>query len=113
QMTIGETRYYLEQTTNVITTQSTTTVNARIFKELQANLNITIKPIVSGDEQITLEISVEQATFTEQFTKDGPYGQLTRNFKSSVRVRNNELILLGGLEEKSNNDAGQGFPVLS
>jgi len=113
EMTIGETRYYSEQTTNVITTQSTTTVNARIFKELQANFSVVITPIVSGDEQITLDISVEQSTFTEQFTKDGPYGRLTRNFKSSVRVKNNEVILLGGLEEKSNNSAGQGIPVLS
>jgi type IV pilus assembly protein PilQ len=113
QMTIGETRYYAEQTTNVITTQSTTTVNSRIFKELQANFAIIIKPIVSGDEQITLDISVEQSTFTEQFTKDGPYGRLTRSFKSSLRVKNNDMILLGGLEEKNVNDAGQGLPVLS
>ncbi|RYD54586.1 MAG: hypothetical protein EOP56_18855 [Sphingobacteriales bacterium] len=113
KMSIGETRYYAEQTTNVITTQSTTTVTGRIFKELQANFGITIKPIVSGDEQITLDITVEQSTFTEQFTKDGPYGRLTRSFQSSLRVKNNDMILLGGLEEKSNDDAGQGVPILS
>lgn len=113
QMTIGESRYYAEQTTNVITTQSTTTVSGRIFKELQANFGITIKPIVSGDEQITLDIAVEQSTFTEQFTKDGPYGRLNRSFRSSLRVKNNDMILLGGLDEKNVNDAGQGIPVLS
>lgn len=113
QMTIGETRYYAEQTTNVITTQSTTTVTGVVFKELQANFGINIKPIVSGDEQITLDISVEQSTFTEQFTKNGPYGRLTRSFKSSLRVRNNDMILLGGLDEKNATDAGNGFPFLS
>lgn len=112
-MTIGETRYYIEQTTNVITTQSTTTVTGINYKELQANFGITIKPIVSGDEQITLDISVEQSTFTEQTTKDGPYGRLTRSFKSSVRVLNNDMILLGGLEEKNNSNAGNGLPLLS
>lgn len=112
-MTIGETRYYIEQTTNVITTQSTTTVTGINYKELQANFGITIKPIVSGDEQITLDIAVEQSTFTEQATKNGPYGRLTRSFQSSVRVRNNDLILLGGLEEKNRSDAGKGFPILS
>lgn len=112
-MTIGETRYYIEQTTNVITTQSTTTVTGINYKELQANFGITIKPIVSGDEQITLDIAVEQSTFTEQATKNGPYGRLTRSFKSSVRVKNNDMILLGGLEEKNQSDAGNGFPVLS
>ncbi len=113
QMTIGETRYYSEQTTNVITTQSTTTVTGIVFKELQANFAVTIKPVVSGDEQITLDISVEQSTFTEQFTKNGPYGRLSRNFKSSIRVKNNDMILLGGLDEKNTNDAGQGVPLLS
>ncbi|OJX00709.1 MAG: hypothetical protein BGO70_02770 [Bacteroidetes bacterium 43-93] len=113
QMTIGETRYYAEQTTNVITTQSTTTVSGTVYKELQANFAVTIKPTVSADEQITMDISVEQSTFTEQFTKNGPYGRLTRSFKSSLRVGNNDMILLGGLDEKNTNDAGQGFPVLS
>lgn len=113
QMTIGETRYYAEQTTNVITTQSTTTVTGTVFKELQANFAVVIKPVVSADEQITLDISVEQSTFTEQFTKNGPYGRLTRSFKSSLRVKNNDMILLGGLDEKNTNDAGQGIPVLS
>lgn len=113
EMKIGETRYYTEQTTNVITTQSTTTVSARIFKELQANFTVNIKPIVSGDEQITLDIVVDQSTFTEQFTKDGPYGRLTRSFKSSVRVRNNDVVLLGGLDERNATDAGQGIPFLS
>lgn len=113
QMTIGETRYYSEQTTNVITTQSTTTVTGIVYKELQANFGITIRPIVSGDEQITLDIAVEQSTFTEQFTKNGPYGRLSRSFRSSLRVRNNDMILLGGLEEKNATDAGQGVPFLS
>lgn len=113
KMTIGETRYYAEQTTNVITTQSTTTVTGVVYKELQANFTVNIKPVVSGDEQITLDIDLEQSTFTEQVTKNGPYGRLTRSFKSSLRVKNDDMILLGGLDEKSSNDAGQGVPLLS
>lgn len=113
QMTIGETRYYAEQTSNVIATQNTTTVSSTIYKPLQANLTVIIKPIVSGDEQITLDITVEQASFTNQAANNGPYGQTTRTFKSSLRVRNNEMIILGGLEEKDDNNSGKGFPVLS
>jgi len=113
QMTIGETRYYAEQTSNVIATQNTTTVSSVVYKPLQANLSITIKPIVSGDEQITLDISVEQASFTNQVANNGPYGQTNRTFKSSLRVKNNDMILLGGLEEKDDNNSGQGTPLLS
>jgi type IV pilus assembly protein PilQ len=112
-MTIGETRYYAEQQSNVIATQNTTTVSSTIFKPLQANLAITITPIVSLDEQITLDISVEQASFTNQIANNGPYGQTNRTFKSSLRVKNNDMILLGGLEEKNDNNTGRGLPILS
>ncbi len=113
QMTIGETRYYSEQTSNVIATQNTTTISSVVYKPLQANLTVIVKPIVSGDEQITLDISVEQSSFTNQISTNGPYGQTTRSFKSSLRVNNNEMLLLGGLEEKNSNDSGTGFPILS
>lgn len=113
KMTIGETRYYAEQQSNVIATQSTTTVSSIIYKPLQANLAITITPIVSLDEQITLDISVEQASFTNQVANNGPYGQTNRTFKSSLRVKNNDMILLGGLEEKNENNTGRGLPILS
>ena len=113
QMTIGETRYYAETSSNIIATQSTTTVNSTVFKPLQANLAITIKPIVSGDEQITLDINVDQGSFTNQVSTNGPYGQTSRTFKSSIRVKNNDMILLGGLEQKNNNSSDKGVPILS
>jgi len=113
QMTIGETRYYAEQTSNVIATQNTTTVSSTIYKPLQANLTVTIKPIVSGDEEITLDITLEQASFTNQVSTNGPYGQTNRTFKSSLRVKNNDMILLGGLEEKDDSNSGEGVPGLS
>jgi type IV pilus assembly protein PilQ len=113
QMTIGETRYYAETSSNIIATQSTTTTSATIYKPLQANLSITIKPIVSGDEQITMDVTVDQGSFTSQIATNGPFGQTTRNFKSSIRVKNNDVILLGGLEQKNNNNTGQGFPILA
>lgn len=112
-MTIGETRYYAETSSNIIATQSTTTTNATVYKPLQANLSITIKPIVSGDDQITMDVSVDQGSFTNQVATNGPYGQTTRNFRSSIRVKNNDVILLGGLEQKSNTNTGKGLPILA
>jgi type IV pilus assembly protein PilQ len=112
-MTIGETRYYAETSSNIIATQSTTTTNAIVFKPLHADLTITVKPIVSGDEQITMDVTVDQGTFTTQIANNGPFGQTTRTFKSSIRVKNNDIILLGGLEQKSKSNSGRGLPVLS
>ena len=42
-----------------------------------------------------------------------PPGTVTRKFESLIRVRNQEMIILGGLEEKSSREASSGTPLLS
>jgi type IV pilus assembly protein PilQ len=114
KMSIGETRYYSENNTNTITTQSTTTVQSIIYKPLEAKFSMTINPIVSGDEQITLEIGVTQSTFTNRSGGEGsPYNTTSREFKSLIRVKNQEMIMLGGLDNESKNETGTGIPILS
>jgi type IV pilus assembly protein PilQ len=113
-MSIGETRYYEENTSNVITTQSTTTVQSKIYKPLQAEFSMSINPIVSGDEQITLDISVKQSSFTSQSAgKGSPYNTSSRDFQSLIRVKNQEMIMLGGLDNETKNETGSGVPFLS
>ncbi|MCB0481101.1 MAG: hypothetical protein KDC83_06690 [Flavobacteriales bacterium] len=111
--TIGTTEYYLETSNNVIGTQNPQNIQTRSYKSVSADLSITIKPIVSGDEQVTLEIEVSQSDFTEKFEPGAPPGSVTRKFNSVIRVKNEEMILLGGLEEKSVSESGRGFPFLS
>ncbi len=113
KMSIGETRYYLEQNSNVIATTSTTTQNTQIYKPLNAEFAMTINPAVSGDEQITMDIYVKQSSFTTQTGTNGPYGTSSRDFKSLIRVKNQEMIMLGGLNEDTKNEASTGVPLLS
>ena len=113
KMSIGRTEYYLERTTNIIGVQNPQTQITNTYKPLNADFSLTINPMVSGDEQVTLSISVTQSTFTKRVTEDGPFGTTQRSFSSIVRVRNQEMILLGGLEEDSKTESGQGTPVLS
>lgn len=114
KMSIGETRYYRENNTNTITTQSTTTVQSIVYKPLEAKFSMSINPIVSGDEQITLEISVTQSTFTNQSGPEGsPFNQSSRDFKSLIRVKNQEMIMLGGLDNENKSETGSGLPLLS
>ena len=114
KMSIGETRYYVENNSNIITTQSTTTVNTQVYKPLTADFSMTINPIVSGDEQITLDISVKKQSFTEQTAgKNGPYGTTSRDFQSLIRVKNQEMIMLGGLDEVTKDESSSGVPILS
>lgn len=112
-LSIGKTEYYLEEKNNLIGTQNPQSVTTRTYQSVNADLMITITPFVSGDEQITLDIQVKQSDFTARMAPDAPPGQVTRDFKSLIRIKNQEMILLGGLEEKSTSDAGSGVPYLS
>jgi type IV pilus assembly protein PilQ len=114
KMSIGETRYYQENNSNTIATQSTTIVQSIVYKPLEAKFSMSINPIVSGDEQITLDISVTQSTFTNQSAgPNGPFNTSSRDFKSLIRVKNQEMIMLGGLDNDSRNESGTGLPILS
>lgn len=112
-LTIGKTTYYKEQTQNLSVNQSTTNVTTTKFTPVNADLTIKIKPVVSGDEQITLEVEVKQSDFGARSSLDAPPDQVSREFKSIIRVKNQEMILLGGLEEKTNSNSGTGTPFLS
>ena len=112
-LSIGNTEYYLEEKTQLYGTQNPTQTTSTEYKSVEAQLAVTIKPIVSGDDQITLDIEVNQSDFTERISKTAPPGTVDRKFKSMIRVKNQEMILLGGLEEKRKNDAGTGTPFLS
>lgn len=112
-MTIGSTRYYKEETTNFNFSQTTNQVVTENYRPVQANFSLKITPHISGNEQITLEIAVEQSDFTESPSDGAPPGAISRKFESNIRVMNGEMILLGGLEEKRNEETNSGVPFLA
>lgn len=113
KMSIGRTEYYLERTTTLVGTQNPFPQTSDTYKPLNADFSLAIAPMVSGDEQVTLNITVEQSTFTKRISDNGPFGTTQRSFQSMVRVRNQEMILLGGLEEESETESGKGLPWIS
>ena len=114
-LTSGETRYYKEERNNYIGTQNPALSNSYTWKPINADLSISIKPVVSGDEHITLEIEVNQAEFQNNASSDdnSPPGSVTRGFKSSIRMKNQEMILLGGLDKVTTSKSSRGTPILS
>ncbi len=112
-LSIGKTEFYSEVTTNTFASPSVQTTNAIVWRSLNANFTIDLRPIVSGDNQVTLEISVQQSDFTARVSPQAPPGQVSRSFSSLVRVKDQETILLGGLEENSSDNTGRGVPLLS
>ncbi len=113
-ISIGETTYYQETQVNVQTSVTNQGVlQSRQWKPIDANLSVTIKPFVSADEHVTLTITVEQDDFAGKVDPSSPPNITTQTFESMVRVKNGELILLGGLEKKEKSDSGSGVPFLS
>ena len=113
KLSIGKTEYYLEEQLNIIGTQNPQSTKIDTYKPVEAELSVVITPIVSGDDQITLEIEVNQSDFTERISTTAPPGKVTRTFKSQIRVKNEEMILLGGLEEDRTNKTSSGTPFFS
>ena len=112
-LVIGQTEYYKEEKTNYFGTQDPQLSNQTLYKAIDAELKIVIKPFVAGDGNITLDIDVNQSDFTDRISEFAPPGKVTRQFKSMIRVADQETILLGGLEEKRKTQTSSGVPLLS
>lgn len=112
-LTIGESQYYVEQTQNITGGVTPITSTTQRFNKVEANLSITISPVVSGNEHITLDILAEFSNFSAPTIQNAPPGNKTRKFESKIRVKNEEVIILGGLEQLSKTEGGSGVPLLS
>lgn len=113
EMSIGETAYYKEISNNIVGVQIPQQTQTYIYKPLNADLSLNIKPVVSGDDQITLEISVSQSTFTNRIEDGAPPGNVKQEFKSIIRMKNKDMVVLGGLDKKIKSDSNGGVPVLN
>ena len=109
----GETKYYKEVQNNIIGTQNPIQSESFIWKSVEANLSLKITPFISEDQTITLDVEIEQTEFTAREDKDAPPGTATRKFKSIVRVKNEDMVLLGGIERNSREKSSQGLPFIA
>lgn len=113
-LSIGETTYYVVTNQNFYGSQIPQASEVKNYQPIDAELSLSIKPLVSGNGEITMDIKVIQSNFNGQkIDKDAPPGINSREFTSIIRVKDQDIIILGGLEEKSKNDAGSGVPLLA
>lgn len=113
-LSIGETTYYVITNQNFFGSQVPTTSEIRNYAPIDAELGVSIKPLVSGDGQVTLNINVIQSDFSgDRIEEDAPPGLTSREFSSIIRMQNQDLAILGGLEEKIKDDSGSGVPFLA
>ncbi|KFF12007.1 type II secretion system protein GspD [Flavobacterium hydatis] len=113
-LSIGETTYYVVTNQNFYGSQIPQASEVKNYQPIDAELSVTIMPLVSGDGQITMDIKVIQSSFNGQkVDKNAPPGINSREFTSIIRVKDQDIIVLGGLEESVKNDSGTGVPILS
>ncbi|HEY3390353.1 MAG TPA: type II and III secretion system protein, partial [Prolixibacteraceae bacterium] len=113
KMSIGNTEYYKEELNNIFGSMTTQSQVITSYKPVDAELSVSIRPIVDGSEEVTLDIKVEQSDFTTRISEFAPPGKVSRKFESLIRVKDQEMILLGGLEEKEVRETRTGLPFLS
>jgi len=113
KMSIGDTEYYQEQQNNIFGAVTTQSQVITTYKPVEAELAVSIRPIVDASDEVTLEIKVEQSSFTARISQYAPPGKVSRKFESLIRVKDQDMILLGGLEENDHKDTRSGLPLLS
>lgn len=98
EISIGQTQYYKLVTrtpyrdpTQVYLSETET------FHTIEANVSLKITPWVSASGEITVEIHPEFRTPVGSFNAQVPPTIQTRSLKSTVRLRDGETIVLGGL----------------
>ncbi|MDC8005227.1 general secretion pathway protein GspD [Aureisphaera galaxeae] len=110
----GETTYYAVTSQSFFGSQIPQTSEIRNYVPIDAELALEILPFVSGDGQITLDIQVLQSAFNgERVAEDAPPGITSREFSSIVRMEDQDVVILGGIESIRKDDSGSGVPLLA
>lgn len=112
-LSIGNTQYYSISTQNIVGSLTPQTVVTQQFIPVEANLSIDITPFVAGDDEVTMNISVNISNFTGTTPINQPPPTSTSKFKSIIRVKNEEMIVLGGIERTVKSETASGIPILS
>lgn len=112
----GEVKYYKESQVNIIGTQNPLQSESYLWKEVEANFVLDITPYMSRDSTITLTVCLSQDEFTDNGAKDSEYappGISKRSFTSIIRVRDGEMVLLGGIDKNQSDNSSRGLPYAS
>lgn len=111
----GEVKYYKESQVNIIGTQNPLQSESYLWKNVEASFVLDMTTYVSMDNTITLNISLSQDEFTstDEDDKYAPPGIAKRSFTSIVKVRDGEMVLLGGIEKNLKDNSSRGLPYVS
>lgn len=93
---------------------STSYIQKQEIKKIEANISFEITPWVGANDELTLEIKPDFQTPVGTFSPDKNLIPAinTRSLNSTVRLKNGETIVLGGLIQQSVTNTKNKFPIL-
>jgi type IV pilus assembly protein PilQ len=113
-LSIGTTQYYLLESQTVYPSQQTeiSTQTSQRFETIKADLSLEITPFVNRSGELIVDVQPIFNSPSGEFDPDIPPTINRRELKSTVRLKNGETIVLGGLIQKTKNQTVDKVPLL-
>jgi type IV pilus assembly protein PilQ len=112
-ISIGTTQYYILKTvTPVNSAENIVTQQSERFEQVEANVTLSIVPWVSSSGDVTVEIHPEFKTPVGTLSSNTPPTINSRILDSTVRLKDGETIILGGLIQESESKSISKVPIL-
>ncbi len=109
RINVGSQRPFV-QVSRSLPTETPTRDQVVQYKDVGTRL--TVRPTISGDGYVTLEVSQEVNAATSETAFDAPVIS-TREAATQVLVRDGQTIVLGGLVDRQRDVTSGGVPILS
>ncbi|RNC79849.1 MAG: hypothetical protein ED557_11975 [Balneola sp.] len=110
---IGTTQYYLlTSTTPLQSPNQIVTQESQRFETIEANVLLEITPWVSASGDVTVEVHPEFNTPVGTISSEVPPTINSRVLDSTVRLKDGETIILGGLIQESETENINKVPIL-
>lgn len=111
---IGTTQYFLLKSTTIYPSQQTSlsTQESERFEKIEADMSLEVTPFVNPNGELTVDVNPEFNTPAQAFDAKTPPTINRRELNSTVRLRDGETIVLGGLVQTSKTATIQKFPIL-
>ncbi|MEW6413259.1 MAG: hypothetical protein AB1483_12440 [Candidatus Zixiibacteriota bacterium] len=111
---IGTSQYYLLTSETSYPTSQTNpyTQTSQRFEVIEADMSLEVVPFVNGNRELIVEVKPEFNTPAESFDPDIPPTINRRVLNSTVRLKDGETIVLGGLVQNTKSKTIDKFPIL-
>lgn len=111
---IGTSQYYLLESKTVYPSQQTdvSTQTSQRFEVVEADMSLEVIPFVNNSNELIVEVKPEFNTPAESFDPDIPPTINRRVLNSTVRLKDGETIVLGGLVQSTKSLTIDKVPLL-